>query len=107
MVIEVDRPNRQKRRRHGKSDQLDAVEAARGALSGRCEADAKSGDASRRSVAGVAGRETIGAFDTDPHDRPAPPSDVHRPRRAARQIGRVDRNTAGQRGRQASPTTRW
>ena len=34
-VIEVDRPNRQARRRHGKSDQLDAVEAARGALSGR------------------------------------------------------------------------
>jgi hypothetical protein len=36
-VIEVDRPNRQKRRQHGKSDQLDAIEAARGALSGRCE----------------------------------------------------------------------
>jgi len=43
-VIEVDRPNRQKRRRHGKSDRLDAVEAARGALSGRCEGIAKSGD---------------------------------------------------------------
>jgi len=45
VVIEVDRPNRQKRRQHGKSDQLDAVEAARGALSGRCEGRAKSGDA--------------------------------------------------------------
>jgi hypothetical protein len=44
VVIEVDRPNRQKRRQHGKSDQLDAVEAARGALSGRCEGRAKSGD---------------------------------------------------------------
>jgi transposase len=44
-VIEVDRPNRQKRRTHGKSDQLDAIEAARGALSGRCEGRAKSGDA--------------------------------------------------------------
>jgi len=43
MVIEVDRPNRQKRRRHGKSDQLDAVEAARGALSRRCDGQAKSG----------------------------------------------------------------
>lgn len=32
IVIEVDRPDRQKRRRHGKSDQLDAVEAASGAL---------------------------------------------------------------------------
>jgi transposase len=45
VVIEVDRPNRQKRRQHGKSDQLDAIEAARGALSGRCEGRAKSGDA--------------------------------------------------------------
>jgi transposase len=43
-VIEVDRPDRRKRRQHGKSDQLDAVEAARGALSGRCVAVAKSGD---------------------------------------------------------------
>ena len=44
-MIEVDRPDRQKRRQHGKSDQLDAVEAARGALSGRCDGRAKSGDA--------------------------------------------------------------
>src|SRR5580692_11026731 len=34
-VIEVDRPNRDERRRSGKSDPLDAVEAARAALSGR------------------------------------------------------------------------
>ena len=33
VVIEVDRPNRQARRRHGKSDTLDAIEAARAALS--------------------------------------------------------------------------
>jgi transposase len=45
IVIEVDRPDRQKRRQRGKSDQLDAVEAARGALSGRCQGRAKSGDA--------------------------------------------------------------
>ena len=43
-VIEVDRPNRQKRRQHGKSDQLDAIEAARGTLSGRCTARAKTGN---------------------------------------------------------------
>ena len=43
-VIEVDRPNRQKRRQHGKSDQLDAIEAARGTLSGRCAGRAKSGN---------------------------------------------------------------
>ena len=32
-VIEVDRPNRQQRRRTGKSDTVDAVEAGRAALS--------------------------------------------------------------------------
>jgi transposase len=43
-VIEVDRPNRQARRRNGKSDPGDAVEAARAALSGRARGVAKSGD---------------------------------------------------------------
>jgi len=33
-VVEVDRPNRQTRHRHGKSDPVDAVAAARAALSG-------------------------------------------------------------------------
>ena len=36
-VLEVDRPDRQKRRRGGKSDPLDAIEAARAALSGRAK----------------------------------------------------------------------
>lgn len=40
-VIEVDRPNRQERRRNGKSDELDAIEAARAALSGRARGRAK------------------------------------------------------------------
>ena len=35
VIIEVDRPNRQKRRKEGKSDPTDAVAAARAALSGR------------------------------------------------------------------------
>jgi transposase len=43
-VIEVDRPNRQLRRRAGKSDVLDAIEAARAALSGRASGIAKSAD---------------------------------------------------------------
>ena len=43
VVIEVDRPNRQERRRNGKSDELDAIEAARGALSGRVGGLAKTG----------------------------------------------------------------
>ena len=43
-VIEVDRPNRQLRRRSGKSDTIDAIEAARAALSGRATGVAKSAD---------------------------------------------------------------
>ncbi len=43
-VIEVDRPNRAERRRSGKSDPLDAVEAARAALSGRAQGISKSKD---------------------------------------------------------------
>ena len=49
-VIEVDRPNRQERRRHGKSDELDAVEAARAALGGRCRAVAKTGDGAMEAM---------------------------------------------------------
>ncbi len=40
-VVEVDRPNRQERRRAGKSDPLDAIEAARAAQSGRAKGAAK------------------------------------------------------------------
>jgi transposase len=43
-VIEVDRPNRQARYRQGKSDPLDAIEAARAALGGRAKAIAKGRD---------------------------------------------------------------
>jgi transposase len=45
VVVEVDRPNRQARRRNGKSDELDAIEAARAALSGRASGAAKSATA--------------------------------------------------------------
>jgi transposase len=44
VVIEVDRPNRQARRKTGKSDTIDAIEAARAALSGRASGIAKSAD---------------------------------------------------------------
>ncbi len=43
-VIEVDRPNRQLRRRSGKTDSIDAVEAARAVLSGRAAGIAKRAD---------------------------------------------------------------
>jgi transposase len=43
-VIEVDRANRQARRRAGKSDPADAIEAARAVLAGRATGIAKTGD---------------------------------------------------------------
>ena len=49
-VIEIDRPNRQVRRRHGKSDPLDAVEAARAALSGRASGIAKTADGNVEAI---------------------------------------------------------
>jgi transposase len=49
-VVEVDRPNRQARRRSGKSDPLDAVEAARAALSGRARGAAKSRDGNVEAI---------------------------------------------------------
>ena len=49
-MVEVDRPNRQARRRHGKSDTVDAVEAARAALSGRAAGTAKTADGNVEAI---------------------------------------------------------
>jgi transposase len=49
-IVEVDRPNRQARRRSGKSDPLDAIEAARAALSGRARGAAKSRDGNVEAI---------------------------------------------------------
>jgi len=49
-VIEVDRPNRAERRRSGKSDPLDAVEAARAALGGRATSISKSRDGAVEAI---------------------------------------------------------
>jgi transposase len=50
LVVEVDRPSRQARRRSGKSDPLDAIEAARAALSGRARGAAKSRDGNVEAI---------------------------------------------------------
>jgi transposase len=47
---EVGRPNRQARRAHGKSDSIDAVEAARAALSGRAHGVAKTADGNVEAI---------------------------------------------------------
>ena len=49
-VVEVDRPNRQVRRRSGKSDPLDAIEAARAALSGRAQGAGKAKDGNVEAI---------------------------------------------------------
>jgi len=49
-VVEVDRPNRQARHNKGKSDPLDAVEAARAAISGRASGHAKTRDGSVEAI---------------------------------------------------------
>jgi transposase len=49
-VLEVDRPNRQLRRRVGKSDTIDAIEAARAVVSGRASGTAKSGDGNVEAI---------------------------------------------------------
>jgi transposase len=50
VVIEVDRTNRQLRRMQGKSDPIDALEAARAALSGRASGIAKSADGNVEAI---------------------------------------------------------
>ncbi len=50
LVVEVDRPNRQERARQGKSDSLDAIEAARAALSGRSFGVAKTRDGNVEAI---------------------------------------------------------
>ena len=49
-MLEVDRPNRQSRRRTGKSDPADAIEAARAALSGRAQGAGKSKDGNVEAI---------------------------------------------------------
>lgn len=49
-VVEVDRPNRQTRHRHGKSDPVDAVAAARAALSGVASGRPKARDGNVEAI---------------------------------------------------------
>jgi transposase len=49
-IVEVNRPNRQSRRNHGKSDPLDAIEAARAAISGRATGAGKSKDGPIKAI---------------------------------------------------------
>ncbi|MCP4964970.1 MAG: IS110 family transposase [bacterium] len=50
VVVEVTRPDRQERRSHGKSDEVDAIAAARSAQSGRATAQPKTRDGSVEAI---------------------------------------------------------
>ena len=77
-VVEVDRPNRQLRRREGKTDPVDAVEAARALQSGASLSNVASSCV--RSHPRVDGRQTQRPINTHQDVEPDPPSRVHRSR---------------------------
>jgi len=76
-IVEVDRPNRQARRRAGKSDPLDAIEAARAALSGRARGGQVPGR-ERGGDPGAGGGQTVRPLGQDPDPEPDPPPELHR-----------------------------
>ena len=96
-VIEVDRPNRAERRRTGKSDPLDAVEAARAALGGRAKSISKSKDG---AVEAIGSSSWPSARLEGPGEGPDPdaPSGDHRARPAALSPKGLDCERTGQRG---------
>jgi hypothetical protein len=98
-VLEVPRPDRQRRRRHGKSDAVDAVSAALAALRRGGLRDAQERRRGSRIDPGAAGRP--GRRDQGPHPgrQPAPRPDHHRPREVARPAGRLEHTPAGPRRR--------
>ena len=59
-VVEVDRPNRQRRRRKGKSDPQDAIAAAHAAQSGDAAGEAKTRDGNVESMRVLACGEVFG-----------------------------------------------
>ncbi len=77
-VVEVDRPNRQERRRAGKSDPLDAIEAARAAMSGRAKSTPKTRNGSVEAIRGPARRPLQCPQGSGPGSEPAPQPDLHR-----------------------------
>jgi transposase len=82
-VVEAGRSDRQDRRRAGKSDPLDAVSAARAALSGRAAGAPKGRDGQVEAIRALMGRRAQRSLGADPDHQPGQGADHHRPRRAA------------------------
>ena len=81
-VVEVDRPNRQRRRRKGKSDPQDVITAARAALSGDAAGEAKTKDGNveamrvlrvARASARKGRTQALNRCAAQPPPRPSPP----------------------------------
>ena len=79
-VVEVDRCDRQDRRRAGKSDPLDAVSAARAALSGRAAGMPKGRDGQVEAIRALMGRRAHRPLGADPDHQPGPVPDRDRSR---------------------------
>ena len=76
-VVEVDRPNRQTRRHEGKSDPVDAVEAARAVLSGRAKGEAKGRDGQVEAIRALLVAKQLGSSRAHQGHRPDPPLELH------------------------------
>ena len=87
-VVEVDRPNRQTRRRTGKSDPADAIEAARAALSGRAQGAGKTRDGNVEAIRALVVAKRSARSSKIKALNQIRPSGLHRLRRTARAIQR-------------------
>ena len=79
-VVEVDCPNRQDRHRAGKSDTLDAVSAARGALSGDARGQPKGGTGPVEAMRVLLIAKRSASLGTGPDAEPDAPPGLRRPR---------------------------
>ena len=86
VVIEVDRTNRQVRRMFGKSDPVDAIEAARAALSGRASGIAKTADGNVEAIRALLVAQRSGRQAARPLPESDPSPWFHRPGCAARAV---------------------
>ena len=74
VVVEVDRPNRQKRRRLGKSDPINAGSAARAALSGEASVTPKQRDGTVEQIRVLLVAAPFSTHATQSGTQPAPPN---------------------------------
>ena len=94
-VVEVDRPNRQRRRRSGKSDTHDAVSAARAAFAGDALGEAEDSRRQRRSDPGAAPGPQQRQTGPNPGAEPDASVDHDRTRRAPLPAAGLDHPAIG------------